>query len=91
MSGGAVMEWQEPGEPDCKSDSESTDLVRLREENARLRAALAPFARYAEMRTLKPFIGLGDAIHVIHTGSEWEAEITLTHCLAARAALKAKP
>lgn len=56
-------------------------------EIARLRAALEPFARYAEMRAAKPFVGLGEEIHAIHTGTEWEAEITVSHVNAARAAL----
>jgi hypothetical protein len=57
------------------------------EEVARLRAALEPFARYAEMREAKPLRGLDDVIHAIHTGSEWEAELRLSHCIKARAAL----
>jgi hypothetical protein len=49
-----------------------------------LEAALRPFANYAEKRDAKPLRGIGDSIHCIHTGTEYEAEITLTHCRHAR-------
>jgi hypothetical protein len=52
-----------------------------------LREALEPFARYAEMREAKPLRGLDDVIHGIHPGSEWAAELRLSHCEQARAAL----
>ena len=63
------------------------ELITLRAREAKLRAALEPFAAYMDARDAKPFNGLGDTIHAIHTGTEWAAELTLAHCQAARAAL----
>ena len=37
----------------------------------------AAIKHYLQMRQEKPIIGLSDAVHVIHSGTEWEAEITL--------------
>jgi hypothetical protein len=53
-----------------------------------LEGALQPFARYYEARTKKPMIGLDDIIHQIHTGSEYEAAITMTQCREACRLLK---
>ncbi len=64
-----------------------TELARLREENREMVVALQPFAVYAEKRAAKPIKNLGDSVHAIHTGTEWEAEITLSDCEAARAIL----
>ena len=58
------------------------------EEIKRLRAALQPFATYADRRDAKLLAGLGDSVHVIHTGTEWEAEITLTDCRRAAEVLR---
>ena len=33
--------------------------------------------RYVAMRDARPMTGIGDTIHAIHTGSEWEAELSL--------------
>lgn len=55
---------------------------------AELEAALAPFAAYAEKRLAQPVKGLGDVIHTIHGGTEWEGEIRFSHCLAAHELLR---
>lgn len=52
-----------------------------------MREALEPFAKYAEVRERQPMLGLGDDIHVIHSGTDHECAISLSHCKAARAAL----
>ncbi len=49
---------------------------------------LKPFANYAEKRAAKPFMGLDDIVHGIHTGTEWEAEIRLSDCDRAAKLLK---
>lgn len=64
---------------------DSLEAAEAREK--RLREALRPFAFYAEQRSRKPFNGMDDVINGIHVGTEWEAEIRLSHCEAARAAL----
>jgi hypothetical protein len=51
-----------------------------------LRAALLPFVNYIDKFDAKPIWGLGDAIHTIHGGTEWEAEITREDCRRARIA-----
>ena len=69
-----------------------SEVERLRRENAALRTALAPFAKYAERRNAYPLRGLGDVIHSIHAGSlDKEAELTLTDCRRARAVLGTTP
>lgn len=40
--------------------------------------ALRRVQHYVAMRRAKPFLGLGDSIHCIHTGTEWEAELTFS-------------
>jgi hypothetical protein len=57
---------------------------------AELEDALKPFARYAEMRGKQPLGGLGDVIHGIHHGSEFEAEIRFSACVRALAVLVKK-
>jgi len=59
-------------------------------EIQRLRAALLPFAEYAGKRMRMPLNGLGDAVHCMHGGTEWEAEITFTHCKNALVAIRAR-
>lgn len=41
-------------------------------------AAMAPFIRYVEMRRARPLKGLGDTLHTIHVGTEWEASINVS-------------
>ncbi len=65
----------------------AAEAAALRAERDRLREALRPFATYAKKRAAKPFAGLDDLIHTIHAGTEWEAELRLSHCEAARRAL----
>jgi hypothetical protein len=40
--------------------------------------AIERVARYVAMRDAKPLRHADDIIHAIHTGSEWEAELTLS-------------
>lgn len=65
-------------------------IEELEEENARLRAALKPFAAFAQMFDATPMKGGADALYSIHGGagapSGKGAEIRLSDC---RAALKA--
>ena len=51
-------------------------------------ASLQPFAHYARMRAAKPLRNAAGVIHGIHSGTEWEAEITIQDCEAARKALE---
>jgi hypothetical protein len=60
-----------------------TDLDRMKKRISDLEAALKPFAVYAERRLAMPVLGLGDSIHTIHGGTEWEGEIKFSSCLAA--------
>lgn len=57
-------------------------------ENIALRSALRPFAEYAERRLAKPIPNLGDSVHAIHTGTEWEAEIRFSDCIRAKRTLE---
>lgn len=45
--------------------------------------------RYLEMRKAKPMPQLGDSIHSVNIGSEWEAELRLSDLDEAAAALTA--
>lgn len=69
--------------PACTCDA----LERANKEIERLVALLRPFANYAEKRLAKPFLGLGDEIHVIHCGTEWEACLLYSDCIDAHKAL----
>lgn len=40
--------------------------------------SMAAIARYVEMRARQPLVGLGDAVHAIHAGSDYEAELKLS-------------
>jgi hypothetical protein len=69
------------------------DRARL----ATVTAAVAPFARFAEMVSAKPLRGVASdelpddkTLYGIHFGTEWEAEITLGHIRAALAAIRAE-
>lgn len=65
--------------------------LRIEQTNTRIQVLeerLKPFAHYAEMRAKQPLVGLGDSIHVIHRGSEYEAEITVQDCERARTVLR---
>ena len=52
-----------------------------------LEEALEPFAIYSEKRDAMPLKGCGDAVSIIHPGTDYAAEITLTDCRRARTAL----
>jgi hypothetical protein len=56
----------------------------LQNENRRLREALAPFAKFAELWEAKPLSGMDDIIYRIHAGTEWDAELRLSDCQKAR-------
>lgn len=47
-----------------------------------------PLAHYSRMRDEKPMNGMDDAIHSIHVGTEWEAELTQSQLRALRQALE---
>jgi hypothetical protein len=40
--------------------------------------AVGRVRRYVEMRAAKPLRGVGECIHGVHTGTEWEAELLLS-------------
>jgi hypothetical protein len=61
--------------------------IELLAENTKLKAALEPFAMYARKRLAQPLNSLGDSVHRIHAGSEFEAEICFSHCVAALRAI----
>ena len=51
-------------------------LVNHAEAIRDLVVAAKPLAHYSRMRDAKPMNGMDDAIHSIHVGTEWEAEVT---------------
>jgi hypothetical protein len=57
-------------------------------DQKKYKAALDRVRRYVEMRDQKPFSGLSDLIHGIHTGTEWEAELMLSDLRVIVEALK---
>lgn len=70
-------------------NSREGDLLKqARREVEELRAALQPFAHYAEMRMAKPFRLLDDEIQTIHTGSQWEATLRFSDCKRAAKVLR---
>ena len=62
-------------------------IERLTKERDEAIEALKPFALYAEKRTAMPVLNLGDSIHTIHGGTEWEGQITFSDCMNARSIL----
>ena len=61
----------------------NTELIPLLEaaetlERIAKSEACQRLLRYVEMRTAKPMNQLGDVVHGIHTGTEWEAELRLS-------------
>lgn len=50
-------------------------------------AALRPFASFVEKWNAKPLRGADRQFYTIHTGTEWEAALSLDDCERARAAL----
>lgn len=71
-------------ECDLETIREAAREIRtIRSERSELIEALEPFARYAKARTEKPLLGLGDIIHGIHVGTEWEASIKFSDCYSA--------
>lgn len=77
-----------PAKIDISCPEPPLTVAALRSRVAKLEAALRPFAKYARARAAQPLRGLGDTIHLIHPGSPHEAELTLTDCNAALAALE---
>lgn len=76
---------------DC--DRRNNGFAALTELCARLRRAeeaLKPFARFAEQFDRMPMNGIADAFYGIHFGTEYEAELKLSDCRRARAALQNK-
>lgn len=53
------------------------------------REAVERLARYVAMREAKPLANLGDYVHRIHSGTEWEAELLFSDLLALSTALAA--
>jgi hypothetical protein len=48
------------------------------EADAAYDEALTRVRRYLEMRDARPLTGIGDCVHVIHGGTEWEGELRLS-------------
>lgn len=74
--------------PDAPATAPESVTVSKAEWEA-MALALAPFANYAKQRGKQPLLGLGGTIHRIHTGSEYEAAITLEDCKRALTVLDA--
>jgi hypothetical protein len=74
---------------DFRTASEQRDEAR--KENERLRAALEPFAKFAECFTRKPLRQQHDILYAIHAGAEYEAELRRSDCEKAAAALATRP
>jgi len=78
------------------SSKDAVDLCRRTKDTfeklttriAELEGALQPFAYFAEQYDRQPLRGVADTLYGIHTGTEFEAELTLTACRAARDVLK---
>jgi len=62
-----------------------------RAKNARLRAALKPFADFAKAFDAAPLRGIADEVYGIHMGTQWESSLRLSDCRAALKALEEKP
>ncbi len=62
--------------------------ARLISAAPELAEAAVPFAHYLKMRAACQLRGLGDAIHVIHPGTDFEASITMQHIEALVSALR---
>lgn len=61
------------------------DVAYLEAENAALREALKPFARFAEVWNHKPLGGSGrNPFYEIHVGTEWHGELNLRDCETAQ-------
>jgi hypothetical protein len=68
----------------------SREVLRARAREARLEAALGPFAAFAKAFDAKPLRGVADEFYTIHSGTENEASLSLAQCRAALAALEAE-
>ena len=51
--------------------------------------AIAAIRRYVEMRQAQPLKGLGDSVHSIHSGTEYEAELRFSDLEAVVATIQA--
>lgn len=65
---------------------------RMLEEIERLREALRPFAHFGAMIRARPIGNAhkseANAVYAIHTGTQWEAELTVGHFAQAARVLK---
>ena len=65
------------------------EILRLREENARLREALKPFSAFADAWEKQPLYGMDNTIYALHGGEHCGGvELKLTDLRAAAAALQ---
>lgn len=71
---------------EVEADQLRAQLAALRAENAELRAALTPFAEFAEKFEQKPISGLDDELYSIHAGQH-RAVFRLSDCRRAIAVL----
>lgn len=69
---------------DC--DTAASVITTLTAERDALAKALEPLNHYVRCRQAMPMRGIGDSVHTIHVGSEFEAELTFSQ-LEAIAAL----
>ncbi len=76
------------GGNDAPPEQEAIANARLIAAAPELAEALMPFVKYLKAREARPLLGLGDAVHSIHMGTEFAAEITMDDIRAAREALK---
>ena len=64
---------------DSADRKEAADLIEAQAKAIEeLRGKFAPIAHYLEMRRQKPMDQLGDTIHAVNIGSQWEAELMLS-------------
>ena len=67
-----------------RSQDRAAENARLRSELDAARRALEPFARFADAWDQQPLRGLTDQLYTIHGGTEYEASLRLSDCVAAR-------
>lgn len=71
------------------SDAEVGAMARELLAARRVIEAQAPLMHYLKMRDAKPMRGMADVIHGLHSGTEWEAEITVSDLRTIASALAA--
>lgn len=82
------LQAQNTEDDDDFLEEENPGQQGINDRIAALEEALKPFAIYAEKRKAQPLLGLGNTIHLIHPGTEHEAELTMEHCEKALALFK---